>query len=166
MKHPDFKVSFAYAMAPAPFTHNDEAPKLLETTQCIVEDPDGNLIADATVVPFHKAVANRLYARKIAFEKAMGQVKNRGTRRMLWTKFRKECAQPEMGRIRIKGIEMLLKNFPGIESDDYEELSKAIRNVLVGAKKIKNLGCTLPEEEPVIAVIPNAEPMKADLKAV
>tara|TARA_R110000851_G_scaffold315229_5_gene477593 strand:- start:469 stop:1011 length:543 start_codon:yes stop_codon:yes gene_type:complete len=175
MKTSKFKIHFSYSLVEAPFalvkTGEGKLPKLLTATKCTIETvTEGIHLASSVVVPFHATADNRLYARKKAFSRAVNteieiagvvtKLFPRAERRALWNDFRSVFTQPESGRIRLRNIEGLLKKIPGVTTNNYEEMSNAIRGILRGAKLLQTLDCATTSER-VQQMVPNAEPLEA-----
>jgi hypothetical protein len=155
MNNPNFKVVFNYTKTKSPY----KGKKVTRIT-CSILNTDGAVIVSESVTPFHRAVENRLYGRKVAFEKIIGHF-NKTERTELWNIFRTENIQPEKGRVRLRNIEVLLKRFPGIQENDFNTISKTIRSLLT---TVKNYDPNITKEEKAEIrkeKVPNAEPMTA-----
>ena len=185
MSNSIFGMSFAHGQVPSTPPPGEE-PVMLPTTTCTITDAEGETIAEATVVPFHTTVDNRVYARRFAFQKAVNtkipvtnnegepllyevsgepiltHLISRENRRILWQLYRNAYRQADKKNppVRIRTIEALLKKFPGVSPDDYAMLAAQVRAVLLGAKKLKTMDSVSPEEM-VKAPVPNSEPMEA-----
>lgn len=152
MAKSEFKIAFYYEQ-----TESNKLPKVegetCPTTTCKILGPGGNTLFSASVTLNSKTVANRLVARKLAFEKVMRTLNNREIRRELWKIFRSDNIQPENGRIRLRRVESLIDSMPSVNKENATVIKNLLREACASVPKPKLVPVNEAQENVPVAEV-------------
>lgn len=100
-------------------------------TKCTIFDAD-NVLSEASVLLHFRDAANRIVARKCAFEKAVNPdtIANVELRRTLWKQFRESMVQPDIWRAKPYDFMDTLTNLHCISNDQKLALAQQFNSYL------------------------------------